>query len=970
MAAVKYVISSMIVFLILAFIACTDSRYCDVTQERKLRSLVHQGYINSENLKCLLRTFAHQHRNIARLHTVGRSVLKRELLAMQITDNPYVRKPGKPMFKYIGNMHGNEVVGRQVLIYLIAYLLENYGINHRVTRLIDNTDIFIMPSMNPDGFEKARQGCSGIIGRYNHNNIDLNRDFPDQFNDWDNYNVDSAQPETQVMLKWIREHPFVLSANLHGGALVASYPFDSNKDHIESGEYSGTPDDKIFIHLARTYATNHKTMSKQGGHSGEFKGGITNGAYWYDVPGGMQDVNYLISNCFEITLELSRCKYPPKSHLPTEWHNNRKALFTYMEQVHRGIKGFVKSQHGGGISGAVIHVQGLNNNVTSASHGDFWRLLLPGNNYTITACASGHRCKTMRNVRVGSRDATELEFVLKRELHSHRNDFRMFTRDIPWLKKRTFRTKRDLSSSLQALDPNAKVPFTSIPTTSKGFTQLVNDWEKPRIFKNHNYNDMTIFLQTITKLYPNITRLYTVGKSVQNRELWVIEITDNPGMHEVGEPEFKYVGNMHGDEVIGRETLLLLIQALCENYHKIPVVTALVDYTRIHIMPSMNPDGYEVANRENAHNVDLNRNFPDQFYPYLNRNHEPETSAVMRWITSIPFVLSANLHGGSIVANYPFDDTPSGRQGYSKSPDDLVFRQLALSYSKAHPTMGSGHPCSNYDDEYFRDGITNGAEWYIVKGGMQDYNYVHSNCLELTIEMSCVKFPAESKLKTYWDAHKVSLLTFMSQVHTGIKGVIKNDQGVGISHATITVSEIRHNITSAQDGDYWRLLVPGKYLITVSAPGYISETKSVVVSAGLATEYNFVLKQVRQPTISTNSVSLQSSTAQTFYPVETKLSSQETHYSQKSPVLLSNSSTAVPLSSATIKSTVTNMQVQPQIPPQGKFNNILINSFFSLYSQMSCKRTLLIDQKKCLHTKDVSSWEEFTYYSQGRFPIY
>lgn len=917
MAAVTYVSFSLKIFLIVALIAGIDCfRYCDFTQQRNLRTLLHQGYISNENLACLLRAFAHRHSNIARLHSVGRSAANRELLAIQITDNPHVRTPGKPMFKYVGNMHGNEVVGRQVLIYLTAYLLENYGQNHRVTRLVNTTDIFIMPSMNPDGFQKAKQGCSGTIGRYNYHNVDLNRDFPDQFNSWNSYNLDAAQPETYSMLKWIHENPFVLSANLHGGALVASYPFDSNKERQATGRYSATPDDQIFRHLATTYATNHKTMSKGDECNDQFQGGITNGAYWYDVPGGMQDINYLISNCFEITLELSCCKYPSKSHLPREWHNNRKALLTYMEQVHQGIKGFVKNQQGAGIHGAVIHVQGLSHNVTTASHGDFWRILLPGI-YTVTAYASSHISKTISNVTVNSGYPTELEFVLESGDPNHRDDISLFTRDIPWLRKRSFRTKRDLSSSLQALDPSIQVPFNTIPTTSKGFAQVVNDWEKPRIFKHHNFNDMTTFLHTIAKLYPNITKLYSVGKSVQNRDLWVIEITDNPGVHELGEPEFKYVGNMHGDEVVGRETLLLLIQGLCENYHKIPVITALVDYTRIHIMPSMNPDGYEKAHRENARNVDLNRNFPDQFFPYLNRNHEPETWAVMKWITSVPFVLSANLHGGSIVANYPFDDTASGRESYSRSPDDAVFRGLALSYSKAHPTMGGGRPCPGYPDEYFKDGITNGAEWYIVKGGMQDYNYVHSNCFELTIEMSCVKFPAQAKLKSYWDAHKVSLLTFMSQVHTGFKGVIRNDQGTGISHATISVKGIRHNISSAIDGDYWRLVVPGKYLVTVSAPGYISETKSVNVPSGLATELDFVLKQVGQPTLATNKVSLQSSTAQILFPVETKLSSQGTEYAQQSSVL-PTSSAAVLSSSSVVKSTV-KMQVPSQVPSVGKW---------------------------------------------------
>lgn len=212
----------------------------------------------------------------------------------------------------------------------------------------------------------------------------------------------------------------------------------------------------------------------------------------------------------------------------------------------------------------------------------------------------------------------------------------------------------------------------------------------------------------------------------------------------------------------------------------------------------MNPDGFEVAyrqsdhpdsgpGRENKHNLDLNRNFPkfdleksfkddivkskDEFNnnenlfdktSKMSNQFEPEVRAAIHWSLIYPFVLSGNLHGGALLANYPFDSTID-KLGpkESKSPDDSTFKMLATTYSHAHAKMFQGDACVRVTD-----GITNGAAWYVVEGGMQDWSYVFTSDMEITFEIGCVKYPPEAELKNYWDDNKGALLAFITQVRS------------------------------------------------------------------------------------------------------------------------------------------------------------------------------------------------------------
>ncbi|XP_065347148.1 carboxypeptidase D-like isoform X3 [Cloeon dipterum] len=361
-------------------------------------------------------------------------------------------------------------------------------------------------------------------------------------------------------------------------------------------------------------------------------------------------------------------------------------------------------------------------------------------------------------------------------------------------------------------------------------------------FKYHDYNELTQFLRLTSSRFPSLTALYSIGKSVQGRDLWVMVVSASPYEHMIGKPDVKYVANMHGNEAVGREMMLHLIHYLVTSYETDQYIRWLLDNTRIHILPSMNPDGFEVARegtcdggqgRYNALGFDLNRNFPD-YFKQNNKNPQPETDAVKEWVSKIQFTLSGSLHGGALVASYPFDNTPttrlcktsascSGFNSYnsppSVTPDDDVFKHLALTYSSNHEEMHRGEPCKAGTPS-FNQGITNGASWYPLTGGMQDFNYVWNGCMEVTIEMSCCKYPARSQLPKFWEQNRLPLVKYLAEAHRGVQGFVQDENGNPIEKASLKVKSREVGFHTTKYGEFWRVLLPGQYILSVFAEGY------------------------------------------------------------------------------------------------------------------------------------------------------
>ena len=359
------------------------------------------------------------------------------------------------------------------------------------------------------------------------------------------------------------------------------------------------------------------------------------------------------------------------------------------------------------------------------------------------------------------------------------------------------------------------------------------------------YDEMAAQLQTWAETYDDIARLTSLGTSVEGRQLWAIRINTDPDT-PTDKPAFKYVSTMHGDEPLGTVLMMKLIERLLTDFDTDERITDLVESTDIWIVPLMNPDGYEVRSRFNANGVDLNRDFPiypNDFTgtlfddePLHDEGREPETVHIMRWTAENRFVLSANLHTGSLVVNYPYDDD-GGRSGVEQpTPDDALFRDLSLRYAMNNPTL--------YNSTEFPFGITNGAAWYVIRGGMQDWNYRYAACKEVTLELSYIKAPPSGMLTTLWLENEESLLTYLEAVHIGVRGIVSDaDTGAPVE-ARIRVDDNPQPVfTNPVVGHYHRLLLPGTYTLTVDAPGYHTAViEHVEVEDGPATVVDIALE--------------------------------------------------------------------------------------------------------------------------------
>ena len=336
------------------------------------------------------------------------------------------------------------------------------------------------------------------------------------------------------------------------------------------------------------------------------------------------------------------------------------------------------------------------------------------------------------------------------------------------------------------------------------------------------YRQYDTIMHLLASSYPDLCVLDTLGYSIKGHAIYALKISDNTSV-EQDKPRVFLTSTIHGDELGGFVMMMRLAEELLTGGGSDEVVSAIRQGLEVWINPLSNPDGtYNNGDvitspvRFNSNGVDLNRNFPGPNVPQ-SIVVQKENQVMTDFLKKKSFSLSVNFHGGSEVVNYPWDT-------WSKlHPDDEWFYDISRRYADTvHLHSPAGYMT------FLDDGVTNGAAWYIIEGGRQDYVTWALHGREVTIELDNNKETPASDLETLWNSNNRSFLRYISEALTGIRGYVTDSvtslpvrAKVFISGHDADSSEV---YSDAATGRYNRLIAPGSWNITFTANGYMPYT--------------------------------------------------------------------------------------------------------------------------------------------------
>ena len=349
-------------------------------------------------------------------------------------------------------------------------------------------------------------------------------------------------------------------------------------------------------------------------------------------------------------------------------------------------------------------------------------------------------------------------------------------------------------------------------------------------------------LREMADQFPGLARLFAVGVSADGEPLLGLRISGRSARQGGGgllRPMVRLVGGLAGEEAVGREVATQLALHLLHGYSREPELAGLLDSVDIAILPAASPDGFRRSRkgscsgdrfregRQNGRGVELPTSFPGpadwqrfqaepNYNPYQGR--QPETAALMAWTAERPPVLGLVLESGWLGTTFPLQ---RGSADQAETRDQETFAALAEEYQTSLPP----HSARCYYNAG-PQGWAAGAKARLEQAGpgnatLPDFSYLFTGTLELSVGLSCCKFPTGFQLLDLWALHRPALIKFIRGAARGVRGVVFLPDNRPAAGAEIAVrgveQERRRGRVSGEDGSYHYLLLPSPRAYTLQA---------------------------------------------------------------------------------------------------------------------------------------------------------
>ena len=301
-----------------------------------------EGYHTYAEVGAAAKAVADAHPDIARRFSLGKSYQGREIWAMKISDNVATDEPEAEVL-YEGGHHADEHMGVEMALKIMRWLVDGYGTDPRITKIVDSREIWIVFLANPDGAEYDIGG--GRFHRWRKNRqptpgtsyigTDLNRNYGYRWGGGGRTSTNPAAityrgtkafstPEARAVRDFLASRvvngrqQIRAAISFHESGRLVMWPYGYTMTNIPSDMTRSDHDALVLI---------GKRMASFNGYKPEQASDL------YITSGTTRDFMYGMYRTFSYTFEMSVVDYPDDSKIATETGRNKNAVLYLAERA-------------------------------------------------------------------------------------------------------------------------------------------------------------------------------------------------------------------------------------------------------------------------------------------------------------------------------------------------------------------------------------------------------------------------------------------------------------------------------------------------------------------------------------------------------------------------------------------------------------------------------------------------------------